>query len=49
VERALKEFNGIQSIGVSLTDQKVRIEYDESQVSVEEIKKAIENIGYDVK
>jgi copper chaperone CopZ len=48
VERALNELGGIQSINVNLAEKKVTVDYNESKVTTEAIKNAIEEIGYDV-
>lgn len=49
VEGALKELNGVTSSEVSLETGKVEVTYDESQVTVEAMKDAVEEQGYDVK
>jgi copper chaperone CopZ len=48
VERGINKLSGIQSIDVNLSDKQVNVEFDDSQTSVENIKNAIEEMGYDV-
>jgi copper chaperone len=48
VERALDELTGIQSRSVDLEEKTVLVAYDEAKISTEDIKNAIEDIGYDV-
>jgi copper chaperone len=48
VERALDELTGIQSRSVDLEGKTVSVAYDEAKVSTEDIKNAIEDIGFDV-
>ena len=48
VESALAKLNGVTSAEVDL-DKIVRVDYDENRVSVEQMKEAIEDQGYDVK
>ena len=45
VEKAVKKIKGVKSASVSLMTNKAIIEAEDS-VNVEEIKKAISNIGY---
>lgn len=48
VESALTKLAGVSNAKVSLADHNVTVEYDENQVSVEAMKEAIEDQGYDV-
>ncbi len=48
VKGALEQLNGITSVEVNLDDGKVDVTYNDSQVTVEEIRGTIENQGYDV-
>lgn len=49
VETGVNELNGIENVTVNLEDAKVAVSYDDEKVSVDEIKEAIEEQGYDVK
>lgn len=49
VELALAKLNGVTSAEVDLDKNQVRVDYDENRVSVEQMKEAIEDQGYDVK
>ncbi|MDY4021148.1 copper chaperone CopZ [Staphylococcus borealis] len=49
VESALAKLNGVTSAEVDLDKHQVRVDYDEDRVSVEQMKEAIEDQGYDVK
>lgn len=46
IETALKKTNGITSANVSFPLEQAKINYDPGIVSIPEIKKAIENVGY---
>ena len=46
VEKVLKRLEGISSVNVNVSMGKARIEYNSSVVSVEDMRKAIEDIGY---
>ena len=46
IETALKKTNGITSVNVSFPLEQAKINYDPELVSVPEIKKVIENVGY---
>lgn len=50
IENAMKKLNGVEedSIKVLFNASKVRVTYDESLLSIEEIEKAIESLGYPV-
>ncbi|WP_340820403.1 heavy metal translocating P-type ATPase [Methanolobus sp. WCC4] len=46
VEKVLKRLNGVSSANVNITTRKAQVEYNSSLVSVDEMRKAIEGIGY---
>lgn len=48
VEGALKELDGVTNSEVNLETGKVEVTYDESKVSVDAMKDAVEEQGYDV-
>ncbi|TFB21850.1 copper chaperone CopZ [Filobacillus milosensis] len=48
VEGALNELDGVSDVNVDLGEGKVDVKYDESKVSVNQIKDAIDDQGYDV-
>jgi len=48
VEGALKELDGVTNSEVNLETGKVEVTYDESKVSVDTMKDAVEEQGYDV-
>ncbi|WP_069725011.1 cation transporter, partial [Staphylococcus haemolyticus] len=48
VDSALAKLNGVTSAEVDLGKNQVRVDYDENRVSVEQMKEAIEDQGYDV-
>jgi len=49
VTNALKELDGVKNVEVHLQEGTVDVDYDETKVSVEKLKEAIEEQGYDVK
>lgn len=49
VEGALTKLAGVSEAKVSLADKNVTVEFDESKVTLEAMKDAIEDQGYDVK
>ncbi|MBO8171749.1 MAG: copper chaperone CopZ [Bacillaceae bacterium] len=49
VEGALNKLDGVSSAKVSLEENNVTVEYDDSKVGVDQMKEAIEEQGYDVK
>lgn len=49
VEGALSKLAGVANAKVSLSEHNVTVDFDENQVSVEAMKEAIEDQGYDVK
>lgn len=48
VEGALKELDGVTSSEVDLETGKVSVKYDETKVTVDAMKEAVEDQGYDV-
>ena len=48
VERKLSELKGIRSASVSLAGRTALVDYDPSVISLEEMKRAISNAGYDL-
>lgn len=48
IEGALAELDGVRSASVSVPDRSVEVDYDESIVSVDDIKDAIVEQGYDL-
>jgi Cu+-exporting ATPase len=46
VEKVLKRLDGVSSVNVNVSTGKARIEYNSSVVSVDDMRKAIEDIGY---
>ncbi len=48
VERALKELPGISSVIVSLATNKAALKYDPAQVSLADIRRAVDDAGYTV-
>jgi copper chaperone len=49
VTSALQELDGVKNVEVHLQEGTVDVDYDETKVSLEKIKEAIEEQGYDVK
>ncbi|CAM4071857.1 copper chaperone CopZ [Geobacillus sp. FSL K6-0789] len=49
VTNALQALDGVGRVEVHLQEGTVDVEYDETKVSVEKLKEAIEEQGYDVK
>jgi P-type Cu+ transporter len=49
VTNALQELDGVKHVEVHLQEGTVDVDYDETKVSVEKLKEAIEEQGYDVK
>ena len=47
VEKAIKELDGIQNIKVNLQNKKAVVEFNESKVDIDRIKKAVKECGYD--
>lgn len=49
VKKSVGALKGVDSVSVDLKGKKVTVEYDPGQVTVDAIKDAIEDQGYDVK
>lgn len=49
VQSALTKLDGVTDAKVSLADKNVTVQYEEGKVSVDQMKEAIEDQGYDVK
>lgn len=48
IEGALHKLEGVQAAKVNLADNQVSVTFDESVVSLENVKETIEDQGYDV-
>ena len=48
VEGSLKGLDGVSSVDVNLESGKVEVNFDEAKVSLEKLKEAVEDQGYDV-
>ncbi len=48
VEGSVGELNGVQHVEVNLSEAKVIVEFDQNKVSLESIKEAIDDQGYEV-
>jgi Cu+-exporting ATPase len=48
VEKVVGKLNGVKSASVNLATEKLHLEYDESLLSEEEVKKAVEKAGYGI-
>ena len=48
IEKTLKKMKGVKSARVNFANKRATIEYDPSILSVIDLKRAIQNIGYDV-
>ncbi|KUG04037.1 copper chaperone [hydrocarbon metagenome] len=51
IDKAVKSLNGVDqaSVNVLFNSSKVKLDFDDGKLSVEEIEKAITAIGYEVK
>jgi copper chaperone len=49
VTNALQELEGVNRVEVHLDKGTVDVDYDETKVSIDQLKEAIEEQGYDVK
>jgi len=51
IDKAVKSLNGVdkESVNVSFNSSKVKLDFDDAKLSVDEIEKAITSIGYEVK
>ncbi|MGM0851176.1 MAG: copper chaperone CopZ [Bacillota bacterium] len=48
IESSVAKLDGVKSVQVSLEDKKVEVEFDGSQVKLDDIKETIDDQGYDV-
>lgn len=48
VKGALEGLNGVTSVEVNLSNGKVDVTYDDAKVTVDEMRNAVEDQGYDV-
>lgn len=48
IEDSVGKLDGVKSVQVSLEDKKVEVEFNGSQVILDDIKEAIDDQGYDV-
>lgn len=48
IEKALNNMDGVKGAAVNLVDQSADIDYDPEIVSIEEIGRKIEKLGFDV-
>jgi len=49
VEKSVGALTGVEQVKVNLTDGLVDVAFDETQVSLDQIKETIDDQGYDVK
>jgi len=49
IENAVKNLDGIESVKVLFNASKAKVTHDEDAVTKEDIKKAVETVGYEVK
>ncbi|NLF36036.1 MAG: metal-binding protein [Clostridiaceae bacterium] len=51
IEKAMKSLNGVDkdSVNVTFMSSKVKLEFDDEKLKVDEIEKAITSLGYEVK
>lgn len=49
VEGSVGQLPGVQQVQVNLADSNVEVAFDETQVTLEQIKETIDDQGYDVK
>jgi len=51
IEAAVKQLNGVikDSVTVSFNSSKVKLNFDEQQISIKQIEEAITRLGYEVK
>ncbi|KRG08385.1 copper chaperone CopZ [Staphylococcus sp. NAM3COL9] len=49
VESALTNLDGVTTADVSLEENNVKVDYDDSKVEMSHMKEAIEDQGYDIK
>ncbi|WRP04574.1 copper chaperone CopZ [Rossellomorea aquimaris] len=48
IEGSVAKLAGVKSVRVSLEGKKVEVEFDDSQVKLDDIKETIDDQGYDV-
>lgn len=48
VEKAIKKQSGVVSANVNLAAEKAFVDFDSTQISIDQIKESIENAGYEV-
>lgn len=48
IEGSVGELNGVSKVAVHLSEGKVDVEFDESKVSLEQIKETIDDQGYEI-
>lgn len=48
VEKALNELDGVKSVVVNVDTKSAAVQFDSAKVSLEKIKEAIEDLGYEV-
>jgi len=48
VEKAIRKQDGVVNANVNLTAEKAFVDFDSSQISIDQIKESIENAGYEV-
>lgn len=48
IETVLSNTKGIESVKVLFASSKVKTEFDETQIDMEQIKKTFENLGFEV-
>lgn len=48
IEGSVAKLDGVKSVQVSLEGKKVEVEFDNSQVKLDDIKETIDDQGYDV-
>jgi copper chaperone len=48
IENAVKELSGIKFVNADPNTKKVTVDFDENEVSLDDIKSVIEDAGYDV-
>ncbi|RNC29137.1 MAG: Copper chaperone CopZ [Candidatus Dichloromethanomonas elyunquensis] len=49
IQKAVGSLAGVSKVDVSLTDKTVSVVYEDGEVSLDNIKKTIDDQGYDVK
>lgn len=48
IQKEISKLHGISSVQVSLSDSSLTVDYDPGTVTIDEIKGAIENVGYKI-